>query len=152
MWAVLSRVSQSIDSLRLLKHVFVDTSVLHSCCYAFVIPIFEYCSPMWWSAAECHLQLLERQVYSVARFRIDQNFLSCHRRHVDALCMLYKVNSDLNHRLFSELPSALFDIPVLWLQLLHFSLKYQCVDHLNLRGVFFVFRMTFPTLCLTPRR
>ena len=59
------------------------------------------------SAADCHLQLLERQVYSVARFRPDQTFLSlCIRRHVAALCMLYKVNSNKNHCLLSEFPTA----------------------------------------------
>ena len=36
----------------------------------------------------------------------DRTFLSCHRRHVAALCMLYKVNSNSNHCLISELPSA----------------------------------------------
>ena len=62
---------------------------------------------MYGSAAECHHQLLERQVYSVVRLCPDQIFLSlCHRRHVAALCMLYKVNSNSNHCLFSELPSA----------------------------------------------
>ena len=30
----------------------------------------------------------------------------CHRRHVATLCVLYKVNSNSNHCLFSELPSA----------------------------------------------
>ena len=50
----------------------------------------------------------------MARLCLDQTFLSfCHRRHVAALCMLYKVNSNLNHCLFSELPSASleFDVP-----------------------------------------
>ena len=62
---------------------------------------------MWESATECHLQLLERQVYSVARLCPDQSFLSlCHRRRVTGLSMLYKVNSNSNHCLFSELPSA----------------------------------------------
>ena len=38
---------------------------------------------------------------------LDESFLSlCLRRHVAALCMLYKVNSNSNHCLFSELPSA----------------------------------------------
>ena len=47
------------------------------------------CSPVWGSAAECHLQLLERQVYSMVRLCPDQSFLSlCRRRHVDGLCML----------------------------------------------------------------
>ena len=62
---------------------------------------------MWGSAAECHLQLLERQVYSVARLCPDQTLFSlCHRGHVAALFMLYKVNSNLNYCLFSELLSV----------------------------------------------
>ena len=45
---------------------------------AFVLQILQYCSPVCGSAAECHLRLLERQVYSVAR--LCQSFLSlCHR-------------------------------------------------------------------------
>ena len=84
---IVSRVSQRIGILRLVKRVFVETSVLLCCYYGFVLPILEYCSPVWGSAAECHLQLLERQVYSVARLCLDQTFLSlCHRRHVAALC------------------------------------------------------------------
>ena len=64
-------------------------------------------SPMRGSAAECHLQLLQRQVYSVARLCPDQSFLTVgQRRHGAALCMLHKVNSNSNHCLFIELPSA----------------------------------------------
>ena len=37
----------------------------------------------------------------------DQTFLSlCHWRHVTALSMLHKVNLNLNHCLFRDLPSA----------------------------------------------
>ena len=101
---IVSSVAHRIGELRLLKHVFVDISVLLRCYYAFVLLIYEYCSPVWGSAAEYHLQLLERQVYSVAR---HQGLLSlCHRHHVAALRMLYKGNSNSNHCLFSELPSA----------------------------------------------
>ena len=81
--------------------------MLLRCCYEFDLPILEYCSPVWGSAAECHLQLLERQVYAVARLCPDQTFLSlCPRRHIGALCMLYKVNSNSNHCLFSGLQPA----------------------------------------------
>ena len=52
--------SQRIGIFRLVKLIFVDTSVLLRCYFAFVLPILEYCSPGWGSAAECHLQLLER--------------------------------------------------------------------------------------------
>ena len=62
---IVSRISERIGVLRLMKRVFADTSVLLRCYSAFVLPILEYCSPVWGSAAECHLQFLERQVYSV---------------------------------------------------------------------------------------
>ena len=105
---IVSRISHwIIGILRLVTRVFVDTSVLLRCYYAFVLPILEYCSPAWGSAAECHLQFLEHQVYSVATLCPDQTFLSlCQRRHVAALCMVCKVNSNSNHCLFSELPSV----------------------------------------------
>ena len=62
---------------------------------------FKCCSPVWGSAAECHIQLLESQVFGCQACS-DHGFLSlCHRRHVAWLCLL---NS--NHCLFSELPSA----------------------------------------------
>ena len=90
-----------------VKCVFVDNSGLLRCCYAFVLPILEYCSPVCVSAAKCHIQFLERQLYSFARLYPDQTFLSfCHRRYVAELSMLYMVNSNSNHCLFCELPSA----------------------------------------------
>ena len=96
---IVSRVSQRIGILRLVKRVFVDTFGLLRCCYAFVLlQILEYCSPV----PECHHQLLERQVYSVAGLCPDQTFLSLsHRRNVSALCVLFRVNSNLNHCLLS---------------------------------------------------
>ena len=137
MRGIVSRVSQRIGILRLVKRIFVDTSVLLCCYFAFVLPILEYCSPVWGSAALCHLQLLERQVYSVARLCPDQSFLSlCHRRRVAGLCMLYKVNSNSTHCLFTELPSASTRVRHTELrpQLIHWSLKYQGVERPNLLG------------------
>ena len=71
-------------------HVFADPSVLLRCYYACVLPILGYCSPVWGSADKCHLQLLDRRVYSVARLCPAETFLSvCHRRHVAALWSVY---------------------------------------------------------------
>ena len=70
---IFSRVSQRIGILRLVKRIFLDTSVL-LCCYYF-LPILRYCSPVWGSAAEGHLQLLERQVYSVAKLCPDRTLV-----------------------------------------------------------------------------
>ena len=43
---IFSRVSQRIGILRLVKRIFVDTSVLLRCCFQFVLPILGYCSPV----------------------------------------------------------------------------------------------------------
>ena len=59
-------VSQRIAMLRLVKRIFVDTSVFFCCYFPFVLPTLEYCSTVWGSAAEYQLQLIERQLYSVA--------------------------------------------------------------------------------------
>ena len=40
---IVSRVSQTIGILKLVKRIFVDTSVSLRCYYAFVLPIIEYC-------------------------------------------------------------------------------------------------------------
>ena len=52
---IVSVVSQRIGILMFVKRVFVDTSLLLRCYYAFVLKIFKYCSPVWGSAAKCHL-------------------------------------------------------------------------------------------------
>ena len=62
---IVFHVPQRIGILRYVKRIFVDTTVLIGCNFAFVLRIFEYW-PVLGSAAECHLQLLERQAYSVA--------------------------------------------------------------------------------------
>ena len=54
---IVSRVSQRIDILKLVTCVSMDTSVLLRYYNAFVLPILEYCSPVWGFVAECHLQL-----------------------------------------------------------------------------------------------
>ena len=40
-----------IGILSLVKRIFVDTSLLLRCYFAFVFPILEYCYPVWGSAA-----------------------------------------------------------------------------------------------------
>ena len=136
---IISRVSQIICILRLVKRIFVGTSVLLRCYFAFVLPILEHSSPVYGSAAACHLQFLERQVYSVTRLCYAQSFLSLHLgRRVSELSMLYKVNSNSNHCLFSELPSASTSVRNPELrpqQLIHWSSKYRGAERPNLLGL-----------------
>ena len=124
LWGIVSSVSQRIGILRLVTSKFVDTSVLLRCYFEFFLTILEYCSPVWGPAAECYLQLLERQVYLVTRLCPDQSFLlSSHRRRAAGLSMMYKVNSKSNHCLFSKLmleisfQASLTELEVLFLDL-----------------------------------
>ena len=87
--------------------------MLLRCYFAFVLPILEYCSQVWGSDAECHFQLLERQVYLVVRLCPNQSFLSlCLRHNVARLSMLYK---DISYSIQCLLACFLllleFDIP-----------------------------------------
>ena len=64
---VVSRVSQRIGIVRMVNGVYADTSVLLRCYYVFILPILEYCSHVWGSAASSHLRRLDRQIHAVSR-------------------------------------------------------------------------------------
>ena len=70
----------------------------------FVLPVLEYCSAVWCSAADTHLKLLDR-VVSGACF-IAGGVLNCdlsHRRSVAVLGMLYKIRCNPKHPLCGAL-------------------------------------------------
>ena len=104
---VVSRVSQRIGILRMVNGVYADTSVLLRCYHAFILPILEYCSPVWGSAASSHLRLFDRQIHAVSRLCPDQILKPLnYRRSVAGMCMLYKIHSNPKHCLYGELPPA----------------------------------------------
>ena len=49
--------SQSLGILRKSWRVFHDRALLGRCFRAFVLPVLEYCSAVWCSAADTHLKL-----------------------------------------------------------------------------------------------
>ena len=59
--------SQRLGILRNSWRVFHDISLLERCFRGFVLPVLEYCSTVWCSAADTHIKLLDRAV-SGARF------------------------------------------------------------------------------------
>ena len=59
--------SRRLGILRESWRVFHDRSLLGRCFRGFVLPVLEYCSAVWCSAADIHLKLLDRAV-SGARF------------------------------------------------------------------------------------
>ena len=58
----------------------------------FVLPVLEYCSAVWCSAADTHLKLLDR-IVSGSSFITGGAFEYdlAHRRSVEVLCILYKI-------------------------------------------------------------
>ena len=52
--------SQRLGILRKSWRVFHDRSLLGKCFRGFVLPVLEYCSAVWCSAADTHLKLLDQ--------------------------------------------------------------------------------------------
>ena len=98
--SISSSVAQKIGLLRKSFRIFGDHDVLLKCFNFFIVPCFEYCSPVWSSAADSHLKLLDRKLQA-CKFLIPNLTISLqHRRFISSLCMLYP-----SHPLHSELPN-----------------------------------------------
>ena len=103
--SVCSAASQRLGILKKSWQVFHDRSLLGRCFRGFVLPVLEYCSAVWCSAADTHLRLLDR-VVSCASFLTGCVF-ECdfaQRRSVAVLCMLYKIRCNPMHPLCGALP------------------------------------------------
>ena len=97
--------SQWLGILRKSWQVFHDRSLLVRCFRCFVLPVLEYCSAVWCSAADAHLRLLDR-VVSGASF-LTGGVFDCdlaHRRSVAVLCILYKIRCNPMRPLCGALP------------------------------------------------
>ena len=80
--------------------MFHDRSLLGRCFRGFVLPVLEYCSAVWCSAADTHLKLLDRAVSS-ARF-LTGGVFECdiaHCRSMAVICLLYKIRCKAMHPL-----------------------------------------------------
>ena len=98
---------QRLGILRKSWQVLDDRSLLERCFRGFVLPVLEYSSAVWCSAADTHLKLLERAV-SGARF-LTGGVFECdiaHCRSVAVLCMLYKIRWNPMNPLNDALPGA----------------------------------------------
>ena len=97
--------SQWLGILRKSWQVFHDRLRLGRWLWGFVQPILEYCSAMWWSAADMHLEQLD-QVVSGASF-LTGGVFACdlaHHQSVAVLCMLYKMRCNHMHSFYGALP------------------------------------------------
>ena len=103
--SISSSVAQKIGLLRKFLRIFGDHDVLLKCFNSFILPYLEYCSPVWSSAADSHLKLLDRNLRA-CKFLIPNLSISLqHRRFISSLCVLYKTFHNPSHPLHSELPN-----------------------------------------------
>ena len=98
-------VAQMLGIMRKSWQVFHDRSLLLKSFWGFVLPVLEYCSAVWCSAAGSHLKLLDRVVRSASFLAggVSECNLA-HRRSVAVLCMLFKIKSNPRHPLSGALP------------------------------------------------
>ena len=99
-----SSIAQKTGLLRKCFKTFGRDSTVIKSFYAFILPHFEYCAPVWMSAANSHLKLLDRALNSIKFISPELSLDLYHRRHVGALSVLFKVFNNNRHPLHSVLP------------------------------------------------
>ena len=104
--AIAATASMRVGILRKTMSVFRDVAIVAKCFWAFILPVLEYCSPVWMSAATSHLSLLDRVVSQVSR--LSSGSVSCdlwHRRKVASLSVFFKIDSLVDHPVRGLLPA-----------------------------------------------
>ena len=101
---VASGISQKVGILRKCFRVFGNETVLLHCFNSFILPCLEYCAPVWSSAADSHLKLLDSSLSTIKFLLPNLKIDLWHRRLISSLCMLHKVYYCLAHPLHASLP------------------------------------------------
>ena len=104
--AIAASASRSVGILRKTMSVFRDVAVAAKCFWAFILPVLEYCSPVWMSAATSHLSLLYCVVGQISL--LSGGSVSCdlwHRRKVASLCVFFKIASFVDHSVRGLFPA-----------------------------------------------
>ena len=74
---------------------------------SYMLPLLEYCAPVWASACVGHLRLLDSVVRGASFLCGGVLTLDLwHRRTIGDLCMLFRAYADSTHPLHSLLPPA----------------------------------------------
>ena len=100
-----SSISRKIGLLRKSNKIFHSSSINRRCFFSFLLPIFEYCSPVWMSAAKCHRDLLDRCIAHIKILIPDLEIDLGHRRSVASGCMFFKILQNPNHPVYRLLPN-----------------------------------------------
>jgi len=88
------------------RKIFGSSDVMLHCFRSFILPVLEYASVVWSSAAASHLSMLDRVVNRCSRLMNGEVPCNLDNRHMVAgLCMLFKVRERVSHPLFACLPT-----------------------------------------------
>ena len=99
--------------LRLVKRVFVDTSVLLHWCYDIVLQIPEYFPPVWWSAARTPGAFDENASVTLLDYACCTRFIRIRIIVCFVRCPLFLPEFDLSEQLFHhELEFEVWNIPI----------------------------------------
>ena len=102
---VASRARQKTGILRKAARLFAcDSAFLGRCLRAYVLPLVEYCFPVWSSAAETHLSLIDRVFNVASGIGGDASIDLAHRRSVGSLSLFWKILHDSSHPMHSMMP------------------------------------------------
>ena len=71
----------------------------------FILPHFEYCSPIWLYAADSHFRLLKRAFFMIRFFIPELNISLHHRRLVGFICLFFKVVKTPTQPIHLSLPT-----------------------------------------------
>ena len=102
--SICASLAQRIGILRKSLKQFGSLDLVRHCFYAFLLSVFEYCSPVWGSAAKCHLSLLDKTLSRIKSMIPNLNVDLWHRRRVSAMCVFNKILNNPRNPVHNLLP------------------------------------------------
>ena len=97
-------ISQKAGLLHKCRSAFSNDDAVKNI-FAFILPSFEYCMPVWMSVARSHLKLLDRALSKLEFILPDLSFTLVKRRKVGCLTLLFKILNNPEHPLYTKLTS-----------------------------------------------
>ena len=100
-----SSIAEKVEILRKCMSIYDSQSIIQNCFSSFLLPFCEYCAPVWRSAADSHLKLLNRSINMVRFILPDLKMDLRHRHHVGSLSLFFKIINNIHHHFFSKIPA-----------------------------------------------
>ena len=107
---IASSIAQKASLIRKCFKAFGNDDSVLMTFYAFILPCFEYCSPVWCSGSDSHLRLLDRTLGNIPLLLPDLSVHLEYRKKIANLSLLYKIFNKINHPLHCIVPQ--FAVPL----------------------------------------